>query len=192
MNSRKTNLRLIENITVQVPNTASVTKGILFHVSKFLEKMIFQLMSEIIKWIRQLQVCQQTAPNYWCRNDKCFWPEHVFLKGCFSFKTEDLVFAGFLPDCLYISWKYRAQASLKNLKALEQRYWLNLSETGNQLTFSKSFTLIWLLLSSFFMGAFSNYWKFCDCFLILHVFPFNKKIFYKKMSLKYPKTLRKC
>ena len=25
MNSRKTNLRLIENITVQVPNTASIT-----------------------------------------------------------------------------------------------------------------------------------------------------------------------
>ena len=49
MNSRKTNLRLIENITVQVPNTASISKGILFHVSKFLEKMIFQLMFEIIK-----------------------------------------------------------------------------------------------------------------------------------------------
>ena len=29
MNSRKTNLRLIENITVQVPNTASISKGIL-------------------------------------------------------------------------------------------------------------------------------------------------------------------
>ena len=49
MNSRKTNLRLIENITVQVPNTASISKYILFHASKFLEKMIFQLMFEIIK-----------------------------------------------------------------------------------------------------------------------------------------------
>ena len=38
MNSRKTNLRLIENITVQVPNTASTSKDILLHVSKFLEK----------------------------------------------------------------------------------------------------------------------------------------------------------
>ena len=46
MNSKKTNLTLIENITVQVPNTASVSKDILFHVSKFLEKMIFQLMFE--------------------------------------------------------------------------------------------------------------------------------------------------
>ena len=49
MNSRKTKLRLIENITIQIPNTASISKGILLHVSKFLEKMIFQLMFEIIK-----------------------------------------------------------------------------------------------------------------------------------------------
>ena len=49
MNSRKSNLRLIENITVQVSNTASVIKNILFHVSKFIEKMMFQLMFEIIQ-----------------------------------------------------------------------------------------------------------------------------------------------
>ena len=49
MNSRKPNLRLTENITVQVLNTASISKGILFHVSKLLEKMIFQLAFEIIK-----------------------------------------------------------------------------------------------------------------------------------------------
>ena len=49
MSSRKTNLRLIESITVQVPNTASIRKRILFHVPKFLEKIIFQLMFEIIK-----------------------------------------------------------------------------------------------------------------------------------------------
>ena len=49
MNSRKTNSRVIENITVQVPNMASISKNILFHVSKFLEKMIFQLTFEIIK-----------------------------------------------------------------------------------------------------------------------------------------------
>ena len=51
MNSKKTNLKLIENITVQVPNMASISKDILFHVhvSKFLEKMIFQFMFEIIK-----------------------------------------------------------------------------------------------------------------------------------------------
>ena len=49
MNSTETNLKLIENITVQVPNTTSISKEILFNVSKFLEKMVFQLMFEIIK-----------------------------------------------------------------------------------------------------------------------------------------------
>ena len=49
MNSRKTNLRLIGNITVQVPNTASVIKNISFHLCKFIEKMIFQLMFEIVR-----------------------------------------------------------------------------------------------------------------------------------------------
>ena len=56
-------LKLIENITVEIPNTASISKDILFHVSEFLEKIVFQLMFEIIKWIRQFQ----TVPNYWCR-----------------------------------------------------------------------------------------------------------------------------
>ena len=46
MNSKKTKLKLIENIIVQVPNTASINKDIFFDVSKFLEKMIFQLMFE--------------------------------------------------------------------------------------------------------------------------------------------------
>ena len=49
MNSRKANLRLIENTTVQVPNMVSISKGILFHVRKLLEKMIFQLKFDIFK-----------------------------------------------------------------------------------------------------------------------------------------------
>ena len=49
MNFRKTNLKLIGHITVEDPNTVSISKDILFHVSKFLEKMVFQLMFEIIK-----------------------------------------------------------------------------------------------------------------------------------------------
>ena len=49
MNCRKTNLKLIENISVQVPNTTSISKDIFFHVSKFLEKVIFQLVFEIMK-----------------------------------------------------------------------------------------------------------------------------------------------
>ena len=38
MSSRKTNLKLIENITVEVPNTVSISKDILFHVFEFLKK----------------------------------------------------------------------------------------------------------------------------------------------------------
>ena len=40
MGRKKTNLRLTENITVQVPNTASISKDTLFHLSKFIEKII--------------------------------------------------------------------------------------------------------------------------------------------------------
>ena len=43
-----------------------------------------------------------------------FWPEHMLLDGCFSFKMEDLVFIWFCPDGLYKSYKYREQFSLKN------------------------------------------------------------------------------
>ena len=43
MGRKKTNLRLTENITVQVPNTASISKDTLFHLSKFIEKIIFLL-----------------------------------------------------------------------------------------------------------------------------------------------------
>ena len=48
MNSGKPNWQLIENITVEVPKIASVNKDILFYVYKFLEKMVFQLIFEII------------------------------------------------------------------------------------------------------------------------------------------------
>ena len=73
MNSRKTNWELIENITVEVPNTASISKDTLFHVSRFLEKMVFQLMFEIINWIRQLQVFRrQTVPDYWLQTEQIF------------------------------------------------------------------------------------------------------------------------
>ena len=102
MSSRKTNLKLIENITVVVPNTVSLSKDILFHVSKFLEKLVFHFMFEVIKWIRQLQVRRETVPNYWCQMQQLFWLEYVFLKERFSFKTEDLLFARFWPDVYII------------------------------------------------------------------------------------------
>ena len=54
MNSRKTNLKLIENITgyildIEVPNMASISKNILFSVFMILEKMFFQLIIEFIR-----------------------------------------------------------------------------------------------------------------------------------------------
>ena len=66
MNSRTTSCKLMENITVEVPNTTSISKDILIHASKFLEKMVFQIMFKIIKLIRQLHVRRHTVPNYWC------------------------------------------------------------------------------------------------------------------------------
>ena len=51
MNSKKTNLKSIEKISVQVPNTASISKDIFFLVSKFLVKMIFQLTFGVIHQI---------------------------------------------------------------------------------------------------------------------------------------------
>ena len=47
MNNRRR--KLIENIKVEVPNTVLISKDILFHVSKFLGKMVFQLIFKIIK-----------------------------------------------------------------------------------------------------------------------------------------------
>ena len=89
-----------------------------------------------------------------------------FLKdGCFSFKTKHLVFAWFWPDCLHISWKYRGQVFLKNLKALEHRYWLNLSEIWSQLIFSKSFIRMWLLLSSWRQYVILLFWTVCNLLL---------------------------
>ena len=139
MNSRKTNLKLIENITgyildTEVPNMASISKNVLFCVFKILEKMVFQLIFEFIRWIGQLQICRKTVQNYCCHIwQMFFWPKHFFLKLCFNFKIEDLVFAWFWPDYPYMLKKYRGQISLKNLNALEQSYWLNLSGTRSKL-----------------------------------------------------------
>ena len=114
----------------------SISKEILFHVSKFLEIMVFQLIFEI-KWIQQAQLRRQTVPNNWSQIGQTFLTRiHVF-NSCFSFKT-NLIFAWFWPNCLDISWKYRAQVSLKNFEIL----------TGNQLLFSKPITPMWLPLFS--------------------------------------------
>ena len=82
MNSRKNIWKLIENITVQVPNMVSLSKDILFHVPKFLEKTVFQLMFEIIKWIQQLHNLWQIVPSYWHQIEQVFFDQNFtcFLK----------------------------------------------------------------------------------------------------------------
>ena len=112
---------------------ASINKDILFHVSKFLEKNGFSICLKLLREFANFRSVGKLFQTIGVRYDNFFWSEHVFLKECFSFKTENLAFAWFWPDCLYTSWKYRGQVSLKILKALEQRYWLNLWETGSQL-----------------------------------------------------------
>ena len=67
------------------------------------------------------------------KQDNMFWPEHVLLDGCFSFKMEDLVFILSCPDGLCKLQKYwqtfflknfkkKYSKKFKNLKALEQMH----------------------------------------------------------------------
>ena len=98
-----------------------------------------------------------------------FWPEHLLLDRCFSFKTEDLVFIWSCPEGLYKSCKFGGQISLKNSKALEQMHWLNLSETGSQFICSNSFIPMWLLLFSWrqnLIHMFCIVWQFAFKFFV--------------------------
>ena len=126
MNSRKTNLRLIKNIAVQLPYTASVSKGILFHVSKFLEKMIFQLTFEIIKWICQLQVRQQTVPNYWCQIRQICLTRTWFLKDVLVSKQK----ISYLLDFDQKSKSVRTKVLIKSLRNGEPVNFLKVFHTS--------------------------------------------------------------
>ena len=77
--------------TVEVPNTAPISKDISFHVSKFPEKMVFQIMFEIVMWIRQLQPAGKLFQTIGVKYGNFFDKYSKFLEGCFSFETEDLV-----------------------------------------------------------------------------------------------------
>ena len=136
-NSRKTNLKLTENIAVQVPNTVSISEDILLQVS---------WKNDLLTYAWNYYVNSATwGPSTNCSKllvsdtTNFFWPESAFLEGCFSFETIYPVFAWFWPDCLYTSCKYIGQVCLKKIKVLEQRYRLHLWETKIQLIFSNSF-----------------------------------------------------
>ena len=130
----------------------------------FLKKLSFNLRLKLLSEFANFRSVGKLFQTIGVRYDKFFWPEHMFLKECFSFKTDDLVFAWFWPDCLYIYIlsKYSGQVSLKNLKALEQSYWLNFSELGSQLIFSKCFTPLSLLLSSWRQYLIHLFWAVCN------------------------------
>ena len=93
----------------------------------FLKKWSFNLYLKLLSEFTNVRSIGQLFQTIGVRYNNFFWPEHMFLKGCFSLKTEDHIFAWFWPDCVHVSWKYRGQVSLKNLKVVEQRYWLKLS-----------------------------------------------------------------
>ena len=71
----------------------SISKDTLFHVSEFLEKIVFQFTFEIIKWVRQLQIRRQTVPNYWRR----IW--QFFLTRTRALVSKQVIaFAWFWPE----------------------------------------------------------------------------------------------
>ena len=63
--------KFIENIEFEVSNKASISKDISFYILKIFEKkkkkkkMIFKIMFETIKKVRQLQLRRQTFPKHW-------------------------------------------------------------------------------------------------------------------------------
>ena len=81
----------------------------------FLQKWPFNLCLKLLSEFANFRSISKLFQTIGVRYDKFFWPEYMFFKGCFSFETEDLVFAWFWPDCLYISWEYRGQVSRKHV-----------------------------------------------------------------------------
>ena len=124
MNSRETSLKLIENITVEVRNTVSISKDILFHVFEFPKKLIFnldlKLLSELVNFRSAGKLFETISVGY----GKFLWPEHVFLKGYFSFKTEDLILLDF----------GQRKSFLKNLKSVRTKVLIN-SFTNREVVF---------------------------------------------------------
>ena len=77
----------------------------------------------------------------------------------------------FLKDVLVSKQKFsylldfdQSTSSFKKFKAVEQRYWLNLSETGRQLNFSKCLIPMWLLLYSWRQYLILLFWTVCIYF----------------------------
>ena len=119
-----------------------------YFAPSFMKKWSFNLCLKLLREFTNLRPIGKLFQTIGVRCDKLFWPESVFLKGCFSFEVIYPVYAWSWPDCVYISCKYRGQVCLKKLKALEQSDWLDLWDTKSQSIFSNSLFLMWFLLSS--------------------------------------------
>ena len=121
----------------------------------FLKKCFFnlclKLLIEFVNFRSSGKLFQTIVVGY----GKFFWSEHVFLKGCFNFKTEVLEF----------TWFHQRTSFLKKIKALEWRCWLNLSEKGRQLIFSKFYIPIWILLYSWGQYLIPLFWTVCNSLL---------------------------
>ena len=125
-------------------------------------------MFEIIKWVCQIQVLLSkllTCSKLLVSNTTIFFFDwgtcFLILKDVLISKHKSYICL-ILTRLSNISWKYRGQVSLKNLKVLEQNYWLNLSKIGSQLSFSKSFIPVWLLLSSWRQYLIHLFWTVCS------------------------------
>ena len=94
MNSRKTNWKLIEKNYIWDSMFLSlkfILKFILCHVS--FKKWSFNLRMKLLREIANFRSVDKLFQIIGVRYEQFFWPEHMFLKRCFSFKTKDLVFA---------------------------------------------------------------------------------------------------
>ena len=80
MNRRKNNLKLIENITAEVPNTASISKGILFHVSQFLQKWPFNLCLKLLSEFANFRSVGKLFQTVGVTYNKFFDQNMCFLK----------------------------------------------------------------------------------------------------------------
>ena len=61
----------------------------------FLKKCPFNLCLNLLSEFDNFSPIGKRFQTIGVREDKLFWPEYVFLKGCFSFETKDLIFAWF-------------------------------------------------------------------------------------------------
>ena len=88
---------------------------------------------------------------------------------CFSkdilVSKQKILYVVDFDQIIYIYHENIEDNFLKSLKAIEQRYWLNLAQTGSHLIFSNSFSPIWFLLSYWRQYLIHLFWTVCNLLL---------------------------